>query len=304
MGRRFALVALGTFNAALLLVLWAQADRYGVRLVVELVVLAELVLAMCFFQARRQRGAETASLVPLAAPAADAGPLADLAHELRSPLTVLAGEIEAMQIGLRQPDAQTLDAMAGEVQRLSRLLQDLDRLLGHTRPADSVPIQIIDVGGLIEQLLQRHRLSLQRAGLTVTLTRKPAPSVAGDVLRLEQLFTNLLQNSLRYTDPPGQIVIRVEGTYDGAVEVTWEDSSPGVPGQDLPRLTERFYRVPGHGVRHPHASGLGLAIARAIAEAHSATLHARHSQLGGLCWVLRVEAAEEEMTHEASGIAG
>ncbi|GGP24987.1 ATP-binding protein [Silvimonas amylolytica] len=302
MGRSFRLVALAPFNMALLIVLWALADRYGVRLAVELIVLAELVLAMFFLQARRQRADEVTP--PNLATAADAGPLADLAHELRSPLTVLAGEIEAMQIGLRQPDAQTLDAMAGEVQRLSRLLQDLDRLLGHTQPAEGMSAQIIDVGHLIEQLLQRHRLALQRAGLTVTLSRQPAPSVAGDLLRLEQLFTNLLQNSLRYTDSPGQIVIRIEGTFDGTVQVTWEDSSPGVSGQHLPRLTERFYRVPGHGVRHPHASGLGLAIARAIAEAHSATLHARHSQLGGLCWVLRIEAAQEEMIHEASGVAG
>lgn len=233
----------------------------------------------------------------------DAGPLADLAHELRSPLTVLAGEIEAMQIGLRQPDAQTLDAMAGEVQRLSRLLQDLDRLLGHSRAPEVVPMQIIDVGTVIEQLLQRHRLVLQQAGLSVTLSRQPAPGVSGDALRLEQLFTNLLQNSLRYTDAPGQILIRVEATAGGVVQVTWEDSSPGVPGQALPRLTERFYRVPGHGIPHPHASGLGLAIARAIAEAHSATLQARHSQLGGLCWVLRIEA-QEEVIHEASRIAG
>ncbi len=233
----------------------------------------------------------------------DAGPLADLAHELRSPLTVLAGEIEAMQIGLRQPDAQTLDAMAGEVHRLSRLLQDLDRLLGHSRTPEVAPMHVIDVGNVIEQLLQRHRLALQQAGLSVSLTRQSVPGVIGDALRLEQLFTNLLQNSLRYTDAPGQILIRVEAAAGGVVQVTWEDSSPGVPGQALPRLTERFYRVPGHGIAHPHASGLGLAIARAIAEAHSATLQARHSQLGGLCWVLRIEA-QEEVIHEASRIAG
>lgn len=280
------------FDLALIMALcWPLAHQYGYASATMWIMVPELgVPGFILLLSRQQTGANRRSFVA----AWKSCRLADLAHELRSPLTVLAGEIEAMQIGLREPDAATLDALAGEVQRLSRLLRDLDQLLGHSSGAE-LPPETVDVGQLIENLLHRHDRPLRKSGLTVDLQLEPAPSIQGDRLRLEQLFTNLLQNSLRYTDAPGRILITVSEVQAGVLQVTWEDSSPGVPGGELPRLTERFYRVPGQGVRHPHSSGLGLAIARAIAEAHSASLHARHSELGGLCWTLRISAADMEI---------
>jgi two-component system sensor histidine kinase BaeS len=105
--------------------------------------------------------------------------------------------------------------------------------------------------------------------------------VLADETRLSQVFANLLQNNLRYTNKPGviDISLRRQGEH---VLVNWEDTGPGVPAQDLPRLTERLYRVESSRSRAGGGSGLGLAIARAIVEGHGGRLTARASDLGGL----------------------
>jgi len=125
-----------------------------------------------------------------------------------------------------------------------------------------------------------HRGALANAGLDID-TRLEAAPVCGDSGRLAQVFANLLQNSLRYTDAPGRIAvaIRREGQ---AVCAVWDDSAPGVSEEHLPRLTERLVRAEGSRSRAGGGSGLGLAIARAIAEAHGGTLTVGASPLGGL----------------------
>jgi two-component system sensor histidine kinase BaeS len=105
--------------------------------------------------------------------------------------------------------------------------------------------------------------------------------VLADGERLAQLFANLLQNSSRYTDAPGTIAVRVRPSGERVV-VDWEDSAPGVPEAELPRLTERLYRVEGSRSRNGGGSGLGLAIVAALAQAHGGTVHASASSLGGL----------------------
>jgi two-component system sensor histidine kinase BaeS len=114
--------------------------------------------------------------------------------------------------------------------------------------------------------------------MKLELSVSPDVIVRGDEGRLAQVFGNLLQNSLRYTDTPGVVAVRVE---PGA-RVLWEDSAPCVPQDDLPRLTERLFRVEGSRNRASGGSGLGLAIAHAIVQAHGGTLSASASPLGGL----------------------
>jgi two-component system, OmpR family, sensor histidine kinase BaeS len=113
--------------------------------------------------------------------------------------------------------------------------------------------------------------------------------VLGDGERLAQLFANLLQNSSRYTDAPGTIAVRVRRDAD-KVRIDWEDSAPGVPQEELPKLTERLYRVEGSRTRSDGGSGLGLAIAAALVQAHGGTMDARASGLGGLCMHLEFPA--------------
>ena len=107
-----------------------------------------------------------------------------------------------------------------------------------------------------------------------------------DPARIEQLLRNLLENSLRYTDPPGRIAVRLQGVGD-RVQLQIEDSAPGVPAGDMVRVFEPLYRADAARSRHAGGSGLGMAIAEAIVHAHDGQIRAEPSVLGGLC--VRIE---------------
>jgi two-component system sensor histidine kinase BaeS len=202
--------------------------------------------------------------------------IADIAHELRTPLSILKGEIEALQDGVRPLDRHALDSLAGEAARLSRLVEDLHTLSLSDLGALTYHKEPVDLAEIVADVVDARRTALK-----IEKDLRPSP-LMGDAGRLAQVFSNLFENSLRYTDAPGTIRISSD---DGVV--VWEDSSPGVAEADLPKLTERLYRVEGSRSRDGGGSGLGLAIARAIVEAHGGTLSAAASPLGGLRLELR-----------------
>ena len=202
--------------------------------------------------------------------------IADIAHELRTPLSILKGEIEALQDGVRPLDRNALNSLAGDTARLSRLVEDLHTLSLSDLGALTYYKEPVDLAEIVSEVLDARRLDLE-----IVRDLKPSP-LLGDADRLAQVFSNLLENSLRYTERPGIIKISTDRNA-----VVWEDSSPGVPEAELPKLTERLYRVEGSRSRDGGGSGLGLAIARAIVEAHGGTLSAGASPLGGLRIELR-----------------
>jgi len=126
-------------------------------------------------------------------------------------------------------------------------------------------------------------LTLGDASIEMEVVRHGDNRIFGDATRLRQLFANLIQNTLRYTDKPGKLRIRLNREDDRTV-VDWEDSSPGVADGDLPFLTDRLFRAEDSRNRASGGSGLGLAIVRAIVDAHDGTIQARRSELGGLWW--------------------
>jgi two-component system, OmpR family, sensor histidine kinase BaeS len=210
--------------------------------------------------------------------------IADIAHELRTPLSIVRGEIEALQDGVRPLDRDAVNSLASEAARLARLIDDLHTLSLSDLGALSYHKEPLDLAEVIEDVIDAQRAALDEKNLAVKLELKPRV-ICGDADRLGQVFANLLQNSLRYTDSPGEIRIAVEGD-----RVVWEDSSPGVAQEDLPRLTEHLFRVEGSRSRAGGGSGLGLAIAEAIVQAHGGTLTAAASRLGGLRIELRFPA--------------
>lgn len=211
--------------------------------------------------------------------------IADIAHELRTPLAVLRGEIEAIQDGVRPLNPTLIASLAQEANRLSRLVEDLHLLSSSDLGGLSYRFEPVDLREVIEETLQLHAAALQANGLRVRSNFDAAESIQGDAMRLGQVFANLLQNSLRYTDAPGELHIKLH-LDNGNVIVEWQDSSPGVPEEDLPRLTERLFRVEGSRNRASGGAGLGLAIAQAIVLAHHGDMEASASPLGGLCWRL------------------
>jgi two-component system sensor histidine kinase BaeS len=209
--------------------------------------------------------------------------VADIAHELRTPLAVLRGETEALQDGVRQLNPQTLASLAQEVARLGRLVEDLHLLSLSDLGALTYYRDTIDLGETLEDAINAQRRSLDERHMRVKLESAPGIMVWADATRLAQVFGNLMQNTLRYTAPPGELSIVVHRAGDRAI-VDWQDSSPGVSENDLPRLGERLYRVDASRSRDGGGSGLGLAIAKAIIEAHGGSMTVRSSTLGGLWW--------------------
>ncbi len=206
--------------------------------------------------------------------------IADIAHELRTPLSVLRGEIEALQDGVRPLERNAIDSLAAEAARLARLVEDLHTLSLSDLGALSYRKEPVDVGEIVSEVITPQQHALDRRGLRVELDLQPR-IVEADGERLAQVFVNLLQNSSRYTDAPGTIVVRTR-TDCAIVRIDWEDSAPGVPEEDLPRLNERLYRVEGSRSRSGGGSGLGLAIATALVEGHGGKLRTSASPLGGL----------------------
>ncbi len=222
--------------------------------------------------------------------------IADIAHELRTPLAVLRAEIEALQDGVRPLGADSMNSLAQEVSQLARLVEDLRLLSLSDMGSLNYHKEPLDLGEVIEDSFASHKGALDSSGLRVTLEIAPGILVMADASRLAQVFANLLQNTLRYTDAPGHVAVHLSRVGDHA-KVVWDDSSPGVAQPDLPRLTERLFRVDASRSRAGGGSGLGLAIVKAIVEGHGGTLSAGQTPLGGLRWDIRFPLFESGAMH-------
>lgn len=211
--------------------------------------------------------------------------VADISHEIRTPLSVLRGEIEAMQDGVRPVDIDAINSLHGEILRLGRLVDDLYELSMTDLGGLQYQKTRVDPIAILEDDLKAHAEEFRGRRLDVTLdNRLTEPlSINADPDRLEQLFYNLLSNTLRYTDADGRLLIRVSRD-DRRLILDFMDSAPGVPEEDLPRLFERLYRVETSRSRVYGGAGLGLAICRNIVHAHGGSITASPSTLGGL-WV-------------------
>ena len=207
--------------------------------------------------------------------------IADISHELRTPLAVLRSEIEALLDGIRQATPERLQSLHQEVVNLSELVNDLYELALSDIGALDYRHEPLDLASVIQQVSEGFVPRLAGKSLTM-LNRVDQPlPLNGDARRLQQLFTNLLENSLRYTDPGGRIEILVLGE-NGECEIVVQDSDPGVPNKALPHLFDRLYRVDKSRSRQLGGAGLGLAICRNIVTAHAGRIEARQSPLGGL----------------------
>lgn len=221
--------------------------------------------------------------------------MADVSHELRTPLAVLRGEIEALQDGLRPLDAAALASLAHEVRQLSDLIDDLYELSLADAGALNYHMQPLDLSRVVSQAVDAVRERFVRQGLTITTELEDGLVIQGDERRLSQLLSNVLENSLRYTDAPGQVRIRACRAGAGLM-LEIADSAPGVGPDQLPRLFDRLYRAEPSRSRAHGGAGLGLSICRHIAQAHGAHIQALASDLGGVAIRLEwpVFAPDEE----------
>lgn len=222
--------------------------------------------------------------------------IAELSHEMRTPLAVLRGEVECMLDDVRPLDRVALESLQSEVARLTRLVEDFHQLaLSDLRalPCNFAPV---DVAALMREAVARFAHRATAAGLTLTLLGAEATRPAHwDAQRIDQLLDNLLENSLRYTQAPGQVQLTLL-TDAKALRLILEDSAPGVPLAVQTKLFEPLFRVDGSRSRNFGGSGLGLAICLALVRSHGGRITAADSPLGGL----RIEVC---LPHQASEAA-
>lgn len=209
--------------------------------------------------------------------------VADISHELRTPISVLRSEIEALLDGIRNITPDAIRSLHADTLRLNRLVEDLYQLSLSDIGALTYRKENIDLFEVLRASLESYSADFGLKGIRLT-PNFPQPGeviVFADGERMNQLFANLFENSLRYTDAGGDFIINV-ARHDGFVTIDLQDSAPGVSEQDVNRLFERLYRVDRSRSRTSGGAGLGLAICKNIVEAHEGSISAHQSPLGGL----------------------
>jgi two-component system sensor histidine kinase BaeS len=196
--------------------------------------------------------------------------VADLAHELRTPVAVLQAGHEALLDELAEPSPGELGSLRDEVLRLARMVDDLQMLAAADAAAIELtrhPCDLADIAATAADILVAQ---FEMADLTLTQDIRPAPILA-DPRWIHQVVTNLLTNALKFT-PAGGTVTMDCGTADGQAVLHVTDTGPGIPAADLPRIFDRFWR--GRQALRTSGSGIGLAIAAELTRAHGGTLTA------------------------------
>lgn len=197
---------------------------------------------------------------------------ADIAHELRTPLSLILGYTESLSDGKLPADQATFELMHDEARHLSRLVDDL-RLLSLAE-AGELPLvrQMVEPRALLERAALVHAAQAQHRGVTVVVPDGPAaPEVLVDAGRMAQVLDNLMSNALRHTESGGRITLSAD-VAEGAVRLHVTDTGSGIAPADLPHVFDRFYRADKSRQRTGAESGLGLAIAKSIVEAHGGTI--------------------------------
>ena len=210
--------------------------------------------------------------------------MSDTSHELRTPLTVLRSHLLAVQDGVFVADENRINILISQVDNLNHIVDDIAQL-SHSDTANlTYEDADIDLIAVFEQTLENYTARFEQQALTVNsdaLKSAEQCIVRGDKDRLQQLFSNLLENTCRYTHKGGRVGITLNRN-DNKVELVLQDSAPNVLPEDRSQLFERFYRVEKSRNREYGGSGLGLALSKQIVEAHGGHISLEDSPLGGL----------------------
>jgi two-component system sensor histidine kinase BaeS len=217
--------------------------------------------------------------------------MADIAHELRTPLGVILGHAEALSDGVIPASPETFEVIHEEARRLARQVEDLRTLsLSDAGELSMQPLPV-DPGMVLGKSMKAHAAEASAAQIELKLEASPGlPAIYIDPDRLTQVLDNLLVNALRHTPKGGRVTVQTSQAADH-VRVTILDNGPGVSPQDLGLIFERYYRVDPSRDPQSGGSGLGLAIAQSLVEAQGGRIWAEAAPGGGLAVLLEFPPA-------------
>jgi signal transduction histidine kinase len=223
--------------------------------------------------------------------------LADVSHELMTPLAAIRGYVETLGMADlpldRDTRARYLDIVEQETHKLEAIIGDLLDLARLEGGGDRVKAEPVAVEDLFKRIADRHEPSLRDRQISLQIDIAPhTPRVLGDAGRLEQALQNLAANAIRHTPEGGTVGLTAAPANDG-VSITIRDSGPGIPDEHLAHIFDRFYKVDASraGTAVPSGSGLGLSIVRAIIERHGGTVTAGNRADGGAMFELQLPSA-------------
>jgi signal transduction histidine kinase len=193
---------------------------------------------------------------------------ADIAHDLRTPLTVLSGYLEAMEDGTLAPTTSRLQMMHQEVDVLMRLVADLRTLSLADAGQLALHYESVDMGDLLTQVQAAYAYQAEQQDVTIEVNTARLEPIELDSARMRQALGNLVSNALRYTHAGGTITLSAAPTGDQTLQITVADTGSGIPESDLPHIFNRFYRGDSSRQEGQGESGLGLAIVKSLVVAH------------------------------------
>jgi signal transduction histidine kinase len=207
--------------------------------------------------------------------------VSEIAHEMRTPITILSGQIEGMADGIFTPDGAMFASLSDDLARLQRLADDLSNLSRAEEGAFALRPAPTDVVALAERTAERLQPQFDDGRVTLTVAPGPPAMAMLDPGRVTQVLVNLLGNALRACDPGDRVSVSVRTGAGPYVEIVVQDDGIGIAEQDLARIFNRFERVEHPGRPAPAGgSGIGLTIASGIARAHGGTITAASQGLG------------------------
>ncbi len=223
---------------------------------------------------------------------------ADIAHELRTPLAVQRAQIEAIKDGIYQLTPEALITIEEQNHLLSRLVEDLRILALADAGALTLEKSDVELVALVQGIIRRFAAQAQEHQITLKLATNPDNiRLVVDPQRIEQILHNLISNALRHSPENTSIEITVSAS-EKEIRITVRDHGKGIPGEAMPHIFERFYKVEKSRSRYEGGTGLGLSIARKLAQAHGGDITASNHQKGGAIFTLTIPFTKNETQND------
>lgn len=219
--------------------------------------------------------------------------LSELTHELKTPISVIRLQIEALQYNVTSEPERTYALVYDKIENLNRLIDDVFQLSRANAHELNLHLERVDAQEFLLDLADTYEPQLEAKAMSFSIVKEVPDKLFIDVdlTRIEQVFANLVSNTLRYTDAPGTCRMTL---YQDAKQfgIRFEDSAPGVSDKGLEQLFERLYREESLVNHAPNGTGLGLSIVQAFIQAHKGSITASHSELGGVCFDIKLPLSD------------